>query len=376
MLKRYPKRLFWILQTTGWCGYALLNFLQGIAHDRTVFYIYPTLGYAAAGFLITLGLRGLYRRVWRRSLPAVAVVAALGTFVAAAAFDASKTLIFMQLYPDFWWQPSRWTQYFSNLALSIYIMLAWTGLYFGMKYYRTAQKQTELALKANATAHQAQLEMLRYQLNPHFLFNTLNAISTLTLEERLGEANQMVTRLSTFLRHTLDQDPREMVTLERELEAINLYLEIEKIRFEERLRVNFEVSDVATHALVPSLILQPLIENAIKFAVANREDGGTLDIRARVENSQLCLSVADDGPGAPKLVEADQAQRQGVGLVNTRERLSVLYGEAHSLELENVEPSGLRVRMSLPLTLAESVNEDPSATPDHPANQATVNRNE
>lgn len=351
------RKLFWVLQTLGWAGYALLNYLQGLAHDKEPEYLYPTVAYALGGFVITLGLRAIYRPFWDRHPAAIAAVAAVGVFLAAAAFDAYKTWMFVHLYPDYWWQPAAWIEYFSNLPLSLYIMLAWSGLYFGIKYYQTVQSQNEMVLKATNAAHQAQLKMLRYQLNPHFLFNTLNAISTLVLEGRSREANDMVTRLSTFLRHSLDRDPKQKVTLQRELEAINLYLGIEKIRFDERLRLDFDIDPAAEQALVPSLILQPLIENALKYAIACSESGGTIKVGANIIDDDLCLTVCDDGPGAPELVEATKTGRSGVGLANTRERLEVLYGPKHQLRLENGQgengdPRGLRVRICIPLELS------------------------
>ena len=139
--------------------------------------------------------------------------------------------------------------------------------------------------------------MLRYQLNPHFLFNTLNAISTLILDNENRTANQTVMRLSEFLRYTLDQDPMKKVTLRQEIEAMNLYLTTEKLRFGERLKLEFAIEDAALEALVPSLLLQPLIENAVKYAVSPPEKGGTIRIEGRARGAMLELAVADDGPG-------------------------------------------------------------------------------
>ena len=173
--------------------------------------------------------------------------------------------------------------------------------------------------------------MLRYQLNPHFLFNTLNAISTLVLDGQNRTANLAVSRLSEFLRYTLDQDPMKKVTLRQELDALNLYLGIEKLRFGDRLRLEFDVDERAESALVPSLLLQPLVENAMKYAIAPREQGGAVTVIAGIEGGGLRLAVVDDGPGLPPAVA--NANGRGVGLRNTRERLKVLYGDAHSVEV-------------------------------------------
>ena len=153
--------------------------------------------------------------------------------------------------------------------------------------------------------------MLRYQLNPHFLFNTLNAISTLILDNENRTANQAVMRLSEFLRYTLDQDPMKKVTLRQEIEAMNLYLTTEKLRFGERLRLEFAVEERALEALVPSLLLQPLIENAVKYAVSPSERGGTIRVEGRARGSMLELAVSDDGPGTQHRRRARRGPRRG-----------------------------------------------------------------
>ena len=202
-------------------------------------------------------------------------------------------------------------------------------------------------MKSAALAHEAQLKMLRYQLNPHFLFNTLNAISTLVLERETESANRMVTRLSSFLRHSLDNDPMQKVTLEQELAALHLYLDIEKVRFEDRLTLERDIDPEAAQALIPSLLLQPLVENAIKYAIARSEDGGLLKIAARVFAGELLLELSDNGPGV-ELVDGRIPQANGVGLRNTRERLAELYGANHSFTLAETEPHGLTIRIRIP----------------------------
>ena len=188
-------------------------------------------------------------------------------------------------------------------------------------------------------------KMLRYQLNPHFLFNTLNAISTLILDNENRTANLTVMRLSEFLRYTLDQDPMKKVTLRKEIEATNLYLTTEKLRFGDRLKLEYAVEDAALDALVPSLLLQPLIENAVKYAVSPSEKGGAIRIEGRARGSMLELAVADDGPG---LKDAAPGSGRGVGLRNTRERLAVLYDDRHRFVTIDNKP-GLRIELALPL---------------------------
>ncbi len=206
--------------------------------------------------------------------------------------------------------------------------------------------EKQKSLTAQNKAHEAQIKMLRYQLNPHFLFNTLNAISTLVLLQESETANQMLSRLSDFLRYSLYKDPIHKVALSQEIYAASLYLEIEKVRFAERLSIEYDIASNTADALVPSLILQPLIENAIKYAVARSVTGGLIAIRARKFGHDLLIEVADNGPGMPQ--QTEQKEHSGVGLVNTRERLAALYDRNFSLVLTDNQPQGVKVNIRIP----------------------------
>ncbi len=344
-LFRDRNRLFWILNISGWAGYLIAAWLGALAHEKPESYFDLATATALAGFVATIPMRHLYRRLWSRSVLALGAGMLFTSYVVAIIW----WLIHNLLYWD-WvkggWRPEELTSYASGVMGAFYIMLCWSGLYFGIKYYQQLQEQTEQTLKATAAAHQAQLKMLRYQLNPHFLFNTLNAISTLILDGANETANQTVSRLSDFLRYTLDNDPVSRVTLGSELGAIDLYLEIEKVRFGDRLVISKSVEDRALAALVPSLILQPLIENAIKYAITPSEEGGTLRISAKVQHTTLVLQLSDTGPGLgngdPKL------KSSGVGLKNTRERLQQLFGDAQAFTLAPNDPTGLVVTINIP----------------------------
>jgi LytS/YehU family sensor histidine kinase len=157
----------------------------------------------------------------------------------------------------------------------------------------------------------------------------------------------MVSKLGKFLRYPLNNDNNQLVSLSQELEAIYLYLDIEKVRFGNRLTVKTDIEPAASLCLVPSLILQPLVENAIKYAVAKQENGGTITITAIVRKKQLILTVSDDGPGAD-LFNGKLTSKIGIGLRNTQQRLETLCGAKHSFSLENVVPHGFRIVMSLP----------------------------
>ncbi|MDR3388733.1 MAG: histidine kinase [Rudaea sp.] len=339
-----PRHQFWPLQFAGWLGYFALNLTAALGEGKPWNHVYSSLGVTLSGFVVTSLLRLGYQRLWH--LPGTRmIVAAAGLLLFAAIVQATVYVNLLFRFCDDC-EVSSIFGYLWYFASMFYLLLSWSGLYFGIKFSRQLQEQKEAALKAQAMAHEAQLKMLRYQLNPHFLFNTLNAISTLVLDGKAQTANGMVGSLSAFLRYSLDSDPVQRVSLAQEIEATNLYLGIEQLRFAERLRVRMDIASDVRDALVPSLILQPLIENAIKHAVSRREEGGTIDISARRDGDSLLIVLHDDGPGCADFNERKNGH--GVGLANTRERLSVLYGAHQDFSIANSTARGVEVRMRLP----------------------------
>jgi two-component sensor histidine kinase len=344
-LRRNRNLLFWALHTLGWSAYLIAQYVGALLYEKPAAYIKVLLIAAAGGFILSIPLRYLYRWLWSKPAAVIVVGVLLGAWVTALSWRVVINVAYSHLIED-WLHKEPWYGVFSGTLSSTYLLLCYSGLYFGIKYYETLQQQREAALKAAALAQEAQVKMLRYQLNPHFLFNTLNAISTLVLDGQARVANQALQRLSDFLRYSLDQDPMKKVTLRQELEALNLYLGIEQLRFGDRLQLEFAVDEQAQQAQVPSLILQPLIENALKYAIAPREEGGRLRIEARVHDGRsLELAVQDDGPGLPPGI--DLCQGRGVGLRNTRERLAVLYGDGRNLTVRDARP-GVRIELALP----------------------------
>src|SRR6187401_2413244 len=297
-LRTNRNALFWTLQTGGWLAYAASQYLGSWVYqklDEMPNYGWVVALAAASGFLFSLGLRMIYRRLWQKSVVTIVV----GVLAACYSFSLLWRIIingtFLHYVDLNWeWVPRSLLEIFNGATTSTYLLLCWSAIYFGVKYYESLQQEREKTLRAIALAQEAQLKMLRYQLNPHFLFNTLNAISTLVLDGQNRTANLAVSRLSEFLRYTLDQDPMKKVTLRQELDALNLYLGIEKLRFGDRLRLEFDVDERAESALVPSLLLQPLVENAMKYAIAPREQGGSVTIIAGIEGGGLRLAVVDD----------------------------------------------------------------------------------
>jgi signal transduction histidine kinase len=346
--------LFWTLHIGGWLAYAVSQYLGTLLYEakyeRMTGYLTVIIIATVSGFLLSLELRYIYRRLWTRSPRVIIVGALLSCYLFALVWRVIINSAYLQFTNDSMeWEMKSTLEFFGNAMHSTYLLLCWTGIYFGIKYYESLQLQREATLRAAALAQEAQLKMLRYQLNPHFLFNTLNAISTLILDNENRTANQTVMRLSEFLRYTLDQDPMKKVTLRQEIEAMNLYLTTERLRFGERLQLEFAIEERALEALVPSLLLQPLIENAVKFAVSPSERGGTIRVEGRARGSMLELAVADNGPGLN--TGAAPGAGRGVGLRNTRERLAVLYEDRHRFAALDNKP-GLRIELGLPLEMA------------------------
>lgn len=349
---RIPRNtLFWCLHAAGWAAYGCVQLLGALIYEKQAGYQQVILTAAISGFVITAPLRYIYRVLWRKTPRAMLLGIALTSYLTALVWRLCVNLAYDRFMPQMEWKMVHWYEYLGGAIQGTYLMLCWSGLYFGIKYYESLQQQREATLRSAALAQEAQLRMLRYQLNPHFLFNTLNAISTLILDGANRTANQAVTRLSDFLRYTLDQDPMKKVTVRQELDALNMYLSTEQLRFNDRLRIEFAFEEAALEALVPSLLLQPLIENAVKYAVSPRESGGTIRVEGRVRGAMLELVVADDGPGAR--TGAALIEGRGVGLRNTRERLLVLYGDRHRFAALNAHP-GVRIEIALPFEKAAS----------------------
>ena len=337
---------FIILNFFGWGGYCLSSYVGAFYWDKPIKYYWVLFIGSVLGLAISFILRPIYRRVWDSSLVTRLVTVVFAAYLCSLIWAVPYNLAYWELYKH-GYRPDVWTGYFWGNSTIFYIFICWSCLYFGIKFYQGMQEASQRELKANTLAHEAQLKMLRYQLNPHFLFNTLNAISTLVLDNHSKRANEMVIRLSNFLRYSLDNDPMQKVTLEQEISTLNLYLGIEKVRFEERLHLDFETEAEAEKALIPSLILQPLVENSIKYAIGKSENGGTISLRAKVFANELLLEIKDNGPGAD-LDNGKLCSERGVGIRNTRERLRELYGDKHSFTISNVKPMGLQVSIRIP----------------------------
>ncbi len=252
------------------------------------------------------------------------------------------------------WESRKWptfvdtwstTLLFQVLTFLIAYALLLTVTFVVDARERMARQLTETA-RLNEELSRAQLAALRRQLEPHFMFNTLNSIAGLVRDYRNDAAVNMIVGLSEFLRRASEDSHRAQVTLAEEVEYLQRYLDIQKVRFGERLQVSVDIPSELLGAQVPSLLLQPLVENAIKHGIAKRVAGGTVRVAGARHNGSLCLSVYNDGPGLP----TDwQATRTGVGIANLRTRLQILHGNESAFQLKRVDTGGVEVVVTLPL---------------------------
>jgi signal transduction histidine kinase len=230
-------------------------------------------------------------------------------------------------------------------GIGIYLLIALTS--YAFNYYRRFREGQLRTFQLEAQLSQAQLQALKMQLHPHFLFNTLHSISAL-LNQDTEAARKMITRLGDFLRLTLENSGSQEVTLQQEMEFLSCYLEIERIRFRNRLVTHMDVAPQALEARVPNLILQPIVENAIRHGIAPRSTPGLIEIEAKHRNGTLRIQVRDNGPGLPKHRTSEILFKKGLGLSNTETRLERLYGAAHLFDLSNNPDGGLTVTLEIP----------------------------
>ncbi len=349
-------RAFWRLQFLGWGGAMLLRAVSSIANAQPWSFLVIVVIATITGFSISLILSVIYRAVMsKRPFVTWGVTAlVLSLSVGLYAFIDSWVISLYRQDGD-----ASFAQLFVGVFyLDLTLLISWTGMYYAINFFLQVEEQNDQLMRLEAQATSAQLAMLRYQLNPHFLFNTLNSISTLVLLKQTEPANAMLSRLSSFLRYTLVNEPTARVTVAQEIETLKLYLDIELMRFEERLRTEFIVDDAVRNALMPSLLLQPLVENAIKYAVSPLEYGAEITIEAQLIGSVLRVTVSDTGPGLqpgtdPSTVFGASSDSTGIGLANIRDRLAQAYGENQRFDISNRPEGGFQVVLELPFEARE-----------------------
>jgi sensor histidine kinase YesM len=297
----------------------------------------------------------LKTRVWLHLLAALALCvawAAMGTMIRWAIFPAPSSAVSSVYLHGF----ISWI--FTTLPFGVGVYFALVGIEHSIFYFQQVREREMQAAQLNAQLSEARLNALQMQLNPHFLFNSLNAITVLVRDKDTESASRMLELLSDVLRQVLRSDTTHETTLSKELEFLRRYLEIEQVRFSDRLRPAILVGPEVSKALVPVFLLQPLVENAIRHGIAARADAGLLEITAKREGEQLILMVRDDGANEPPSRQKDPSTGTGIGLANTRARLQTLYGEAASLEAGFGERGGFLATVRLPYREDADENEN------------------
>ena len=348
---------FWQAQLIGWAGYCVVWFFASLpeyqARDATIGVAFVrVLIMTLCGLSITSGLRLIYKRLWSQSLSLpilVGVIVGL-SFISGVLWG----VVFESLkWPlnEAPFSGKEWFMFGRGLLASSFLLFGWSVLYIGIKYSRLAQEQRERALLAEAMASKAQLQLLQYQLNPHFFFNALNTIRAL-IDEDPDRAREAITGFSEFIRYAMVDPSQQRLTLGDELASIQAYLDIEKIRFEERLHVSIETDQLVEEIPVPPFIVHPLVENAIKHGVLGKE--GALEVHIKIQKKQerLQIIVANTGTldidnevvahaGNEPVTNLKDTQVAthvgGVGLANLKQRLYQLFGEQHQFNLYGKE---------------------------------------
>lgn len=363
-------RAFWRLQALGWGGAMLLRAMSSVANGLPLSFLVLVLISTITGLSITLILSVVFRQLINRRPLVTWGVTALVVPLAVALYAFIDAWVHGLYYAD---SGTGFAQRFIGLFyLDATLIVSWSALYYAANFFLQVEEQNDQLIRLENQATTAQLAMLRYQLNPHFLFNTLNSISTLVLLKQTEPANAMLSRLSSFLRYTLINEPSGRVTVAQEVETLKLYLDIERMRFEERLRTTFRIDPATEDALLPSLLLQPLVENAIKYAVGPQEAGAEITITAQLVGPMLRITVSDTGPGLQNgasdnrlsgvTFDGGEPVSTGVGLANIRDRLAQAYGEDHRFETMEPPEGGFAVVIELPFERRET-----QAVPAEPA---------
>jgi LytS/YehU family sensor histidine kinase len=303
-------------------------------------------------FLASFTVHSACRFLWRKSFR---LTTALGFSVVLSYILGVLCTIASALVSLHFESPSTplsWSLVAAQAFEATIVLIAWSALYFGIKYYGTVEEQSGRLLAFEATAREAQLQALRYQLQPHFLFNTLNAISTLVVSKQPEQATEMIARLAGLLRNTLSFPETHVVTLREEFAVTEEYLSIEQVRFGPRLTVSLDMSPKAYEAQVPRFLLQPIVENAIRHGIARCPNGGEVAIRASAIADQLRIEIESDRPGQSPPQPRERGE--GVGLANTRTRLETLYGAQGSITVSSLQNNRFLVSIEFPLTTVAS----------------------
>ena len=341
---------FWINQLVIWILYGIASSLVRLTYihhdydgpDTSIIIVSTVLGFLISSllgyFYHFLSLRQAGRNL------SFAVVASVGS---AFIWTFSNNWIYSLIDPVRW-QDAHFSIYLVGVLNASFILLCWSAGYFSFKYYKQALDQRQTMSELKVQAQQAKLQMLRYQVNPHFMFNTLASISALIRDGENDAADEMLGRMGDLLRVTLKSSPVDMVTLEEELETLDMYVQIEKVRFQDRLKYTCEADGASLAVLVPSLILQPLVENSIKHVIARNQEGGEINLTIRVQGNRLAIQLTDSGiPGNQPAARASQHSTK-LGLKNVQQRLKSIYADDYQFSTAGSGAGGFAIIMNLP----------------------------
>jgi sensor histidine kinase YesM len=342
---------FWTIQIAGWLGYAIVVFLAiirpqfGTPNFNLSGQITNLFAETLSGFVLSylqwlfIG-RVVHLSIKKTLLFSFTFAALLGVVYNIIKLSSFKVIVYNQQWNEAW----DMLEFGGWLMFSLTTMFAWTSIFFIMLYNTKLQKEHERLLRAQTLAKDAQLQMLRYQLNPHFMFNTMNAISTLILKHENDKANEMLDKLCEFFRYSLDVNSKSKTTLKNEISLLDLYLSIEKVRFGNRLTVAMEIDPLTLSCKVPSMLLQPLVENAIKYSIEPRKDKGLITVSAKLAADRLVISVIDEGSA----VNNKNIKGFGIGISNTKARLDAMFNGDYQVDMIEHENQGTKVSISIP----------------------------
>jgi hypothetical protein len=343
---------FWPLQIGGWTLYGLATAVSYIPFRHMRESVDYQIAFLCSTFVASFVLYACCHFLWRRSTPlATALFLSVGiSYILGFLCTVVSALTTLHLNEPR--TPVSWSMVAAQAFQGAIVFIAWSALYFGIKHYGTVEEQRSRLVASEATAREAQLQALRYQLQPHFLFNTLNAISSLVVSKQPERATEMIAKLAGLLRTTLSYPEAHLVTLREELAVAEEYLSIEAVRFGPRLAVSLSVSPEAYEAQVPRFLLQPIVENSIRHGIARRPNGGEVAIRASASEGQLRIEIENDRR-EDRMQSGEEGH--GLGLANTRARLEKLYGEQGSVTVSTAQNNRFLVSIQFPLTKEASI---------------------
>jgi len=363
-LGQAPEKLFWYCQFGFWVFICLVSFgtLNVWFEQYQLSYFLHIIMQSAVGLILSTVLQKYFIVIWNKTNKFRLWVGLALIFAIALCWTIARMALFIVLTNEdnIWWNFGGW--YFSG----IFIYLCWSAMFHGLMYYQLLQREHQILLdsqyliekeyikriEAQAMAKEAQLKMLRYQLSPHFLSNALNSVNAL-IEMNQGElAQQTVVKISKFLRYLLDHDVEARVTVKQEITALLFYLDIEKVRFGERLTIDLNIDENTENGLIPNLLLQPIVENSIKHALSKSEEGGTLHVFVKLLNGLLNIELSDSGKGVRnEFGTYKERENRSIGMNNINSRLEAIYPNQYKLSYASSD-GGFKTYITIPFELA------------------------